>query len=165
MRKLFTLVAFVLSALASLIGVAACSQPATASDPNKTRNRVPVQLHGYNHTNQSIYTFSVDGAWGGSVLANGDSGFTSGGRGLPRVWVPGIKVSVEWTPKPDSDELRTDIVDVPAYNGKAISTLNVHFLRDGTVKVFATHTSILHPDYPFTGPESYLKEGRPNKQW
>jgi hypothetical protein len=39
--------------------------------------------------------------------------------------------------------------------------LNVHFLRDGEVKVFANRLSLWHPDYPLKGKEAELQPGVP----
>jgi Protein of unknown function (DUF3304) len=142
----------------------AASAPTSANQampsPKSASGTAPVQLTGYNHTTDGIYSYSVDDVWGGSLYVGGGGGFTCCVR-LPKVWAPGIKVEVKWEPHRDTREVRTLQVEVPEYNSTTMSRLSVHFLRGGDVKVFATRMAHDHPDYPFKGPESYLKEGVP----
>ncbi len=140
-------------------GAGPSSTSATASQPAKPGKTVGAELTGYNHTDQYISAFYVNGEWGGNIFAG-----TGGGKfvccvQLPVPWYPGLKVKVTW----DDHEGKTHSreVAVPQYDPKTLSGFNVHFLRTGEIKVFANRLSLWHPDYPLKGKEAELKPGVP----
>ncbi|WMJ69512.1 DUF3304 domain-containing protein [Stenotrophomonas sp. 24(2023)] len=111
---------------------------------------------GYNHTDNPIYEFMLNGESGGSVDAHSGGGSMVCCIVIPAVWRPGLEVNVRW-----SHDLKTyqqSTVPLPAYDERA-GHMAVHFLRNGEVKVYVSHLYLGHPDYPLTGPEAGLREG------
>lgn len=119
--------------------LAACSQEMAS-----------VEIVGYNHTDHSIGSFGVNGY--GSIFQGRHSG---GGKftccvNVPLKYKPGMSVKIDWTDeKGENPQVRT--VLVPPYLPKATSTLAVHFLKGGEIKVFVTKYGLGHPDYPLKG--------------
>jgi len=120
---------------------------------------VSASLTGYNHTDKSIGAFYVNGEWGGNIFPG-----TGGGKfvccvDLPDPWHQGYSVTVSWE---DHDgKMREREVPVPKYDPKTLSDFNVHFLRNGEIKVFALRMGLRNRDYTLTGPESELKPSVP----
>jgi hypothetical protein len=86
---------------------------------------------------------------------------------IPLEWRPGLFVTVTYaTFSGDAEKKVAHVVAIPKYDGTNVSTMNVHFLRNGTVKVFVTRIMLGHRDYPLKGKEAELKPGVPIKiQW
>lgn len=118
---------------------------------------------GYNHTERSI-TFTVNNQAGDYLSPHTGGGSKSCCIGLPERWVPGTKVTVSWVMGKGTVMTDTE-VEVPAYERDKVSSLNVHFLRGGTIKVFATMMDLRHRDYPLQGEEAQLKAGVPLKRF
>jgi hypothetical protein len=114
---------------------------------------------GYNHTSEEI-TFSVNNQAGGYLMPHSGGGKSSCCVTLPLKWTAGTKVKVLWQKGLEKTERVVD-VDVPAYAPDKVGALNVHFLRTGEIKVFATMLDLRHVDYPLTGPEAMLKPDMP----
>lgn len=141
----------------SLFSTACSKEPATT----------PLQLTGYNHTNKSIGSFSVTGDGG----EGGNSGYHAPGSGgggftccvsVPTVWQPGMKIMVTWDGwEKDMEKTITRVVPVPKYDAETASRLNVHFLRNGEVKVFISRYGLRNRNYPLKGKEAELKPGVP----
>ncbi|HGM5918364.1 TPA: DUF3304 domain-containing protein [Stenotrophomonas maltophilia] len=119
----------------------------------------PVGVRGYNHTDQSIAQFQVNGGSGGSARRHSASG-TVCCAVVPDRWTPDLNVEIEWTT--DLETYQKATVSIPRYD--EVGSLAVHFLRNGQVKVFVTNLILGHPDYPLTGPEAPLREGE-NPVW
>ena len=114
-----------------------------------------VSLVGYNHTDRSIYSFSVDKTGGPSLWRHSGGGNFTCCITIPEKYRPGMTVTVA---KSDfNGENRMEwVVPVPPYKGEDGGRFKVHFLRDGSVKVFVTRYALWHPDYPLKGPEAEL---------
>ncbi len=119
----------------------------------------PVGVRGYNHTDNHVAQFLVNGGSGGSAWPH-SAGGTVCCVVLPDHWAPDQKVEIEWTT--DLETYQKATVSIPRYN--EVGSLAVHFLRNGQVKVFVTNLILGHPDYPLTGPEAPLREGE-NPVW
>ena len=53
------------------------------------------------------------------------------------------------------------IVSIPQYTSSDASIFVVHFLHDGSYKVFVTKYSLGHRKYPLSGKEAELEPGVP----
>ena len=128
-------------------------------------------IQAINHTTGAINWLSVNG-----YRADG-----GGGRSccivMPAVWRPGLKAAIEWEvdPEPyakikrkktgygyDEDAWRqhvenlrrhSTIVDIPEWPGIERSSLKVHFLVCGQVKVTNSCWAPSSPNYPIKEPE------------
>jgi hypothetical protein len=141
----------------ALLGTACSKEPATTS----------LELTGYNHTGKSIGSYSVSGG-GGEGGGAGYLGPGSGGGGftccvsVPTAWKPGMKMTVTWDGWENNVEKNmTRVVAVPEYDAKIAGLMNVHFLRNGNVKIFVLRIGLGHRDYPLKGKEAELKPGVP----
>ncbi|MDA5343478.1 DUF3304 domain-containing protein [Stenotrophomonas maltophilia] len=114
----------------------------------------PVGVRGYNHTDNHVAQFLVNGGSGGSAWPH-SAGGTVCCVVLPDHWAPDQKVEIEWTTDLETYQKATE--SISRYN--EVGSLAVHFLRNGQVKVFVTNLTLGHPDYPLTGPEAPLREG------
>lgn len=143
-RKVLTI-----ALLATLLG--GCS----GEEPDK--GPATAQISAYNHTEDFIYQFYIDGAGGASVRA-----YEGGGKfvcciGYPREWRPDLKATVRWTtsasnPKPYTGETWHE-QEVPIEYYESLGTLNVHFLPDNKVRLLiwngiAGSTGYRGPDAP-----------------
>ena len=126
-------------------------------------------VSGFNHTLNSITTFSINGG-GGSI------GGVSCCVMLPAKWHPNFIAKVSWesldksklSPRPDFDQTEaykrweaeldkyttqhTAIVPVPKYTLKDACSMKVHFLPCHQVKVTTSCYSYLDPEYPIQEP-------------
>ncbi|MBK4726477.1 DUF3304 domain-containing protein [Pantoea agglomerans] len=124
-------------------------------------------LRGYNHTQQGINYFRVNG-YGGGVRGNTCCIL------LPDKWTPGLKAHVEWEVDPKTaskfpgyhdrikfnkwkDEIETSfhkhstIVDIPPY-GEERCGITVHFLPCNQIKVTTICDGYGTPNYPIKEP-------------
>jgi hypothetical protein len=138
--------------LASALLTSACAN-------DKEPRMLTPGVTGYNHTKDEI-TFSVNNQAGGYLMPHTGGGKSSCCVSIPRTWSPGTKVKVLWQKGMESTERVVD-VDVPAYDTNKVGALNVHFLRTGEIRVFATMLDLRHPDYPLKGPEAQLRPDVP----
>lgn len=132
-----------------ILSFAACSKPV----PDKF---VFAQIGNYNHTADYIHQFYVDGAWGGNSRAYGGGGGFVCCIKYPRVWHSGLQATVRWTtsssdPKATGDDAREHwhekVVPIDRYDEPG-TTLNVHFLPKGEVRLVISSMGAGHPDYP-----------------
>ena len=114
-----------------------------------------MSLVGFNHTDRSIYSFSVDKTGGPSLWRHSGGGKFTCCITIPKKYRPGMTVTVA---KSDfNGENRMEwVVPVPPYKGEDGGRFKVHFLRDGSVKVFVTRYALWHANYPLKGPEAEL---------
>jgi Protein of unknown function (DUF3304) len=138
-----------LAAAAALSLLLACSDKKSLPEGKTTAN-----ISGYNHTGDYIHQFYVDGAWGGNVFAYGGGGKFVCCIVYPEQWQAGLKAKVRWTtsssdPKSnDATETWHELtVPIDKYD-KPGTTLNVHFLPEGQVRLVISSMSDAHPDYP-----------------
>lgn len=134
------------------IALLACSD----SNGKPADNMATASISGYNHTGEYIHQFYIDDAWGGNVFA-----YTGGGSFVccliyPLRWRPGLQAKVRWTTSSsDPDATGEDIVGkwheavvpIEKYD-KTGTTLNVHFLPQGKIRLVVSDMSANHPDYP-----------------
>ncbi len=111
-------------------------------------------VNGYNHTDDSL-VFSVDGQAGALVFPH-SSGGGACCLAIYKQWRPGMTVNISWSHGKDNIQ-HERAVPVPEY-GDSIGLFNVHFLRGGEIKVFATLYDLGHEKYPLKGPEAGLWE-------
>ena len=129
----------------------ACSKDSGLPDGKAT-----AQLSGYNHTEEYIHRFYVDGAWGGNVFAYSGGGSFVCCLIYPTVWRPGLSAKVRWSTSssdPKASGPATEphwheaIVPIEQYQEPG-TTLNVHFLPDNKVRLIIFSGSDLAPGYP-----------------
>ncbi|MBB3255534.1 hypothetical protein F4827_000259 [Paraburkholderia bannensis] len=151
-RKLAFGLAFALSALLSGCHAGAGNDNNHAASSAETMG---LDVVGYNHTDNSIGSFSVNGQ-GGSFLARheGGGGFTCCVT-LPAKYTPGLAVTVTWTDT-YGEHPQSRVVAVPPFERKDAGMFAVHFLRDGQIKVFVTMYGPRHPDYPLKDDEAKM---------
>ncbi|WP_331716795.1 DUF3304 domain-containing protein [Stenotrophomonas sp. MMGLT7] len=143
----------VFAGLAFCIALASC-RPAPADMPDTAT----ASISAYNHTEDYIHQFYVDGQGGGNSYP-----YEGGGRfvcciGYPRQWRPGLTATVRWTTSSGIPGIRTEpvwhekVVPIERYE-KTGTTLNVHFLPQGEVRLLiwsgsAGSTGYKGPDAP-----------------
>lgn len=114
---------------------------------------LPANVIGYNHTKKDIGHFTANGTGGGFLQAHkGGGGFVCC-IGIPRHWKPTYRVTIGWTDDYD-ENYQERVVEVPKYESPG--NLDVHFLKNGEIKVFITSLTLWHPNYPLKGPEAKL---------
>ena len=132
---------------------------ASSDTPLIAGKTVSAQLTGYNRTSKTIGAFYVNGEWGGNITPGSGGGSFVCCVELPVPWRRGLTAKITW--EDDEGKTRSREVDVPEYDPNTLSRFNVHFLRNGEIKVFANRLSLWHPDYPLKGQEAELKPGEP----
>ena len=120
-------------------------------------------ITGYNHTDKTIASFAVDGVWGGNVRPHTGGGSSACCLQLPIPWHDGLSVKVDW--EDDQGQQHDRVVPVPRYDAKSIGIFNVHFLRNGEIRVFDLNGILGSPDYPLQGDEADLTPGVANFQY
>lgn len=134
---------------------------------SKESMKTSVSLTAYNHTENGVGSYIVTLADGTSVeagyLAPGEGG---GGEtcclSIPSVWKPGMKATISMQILKNGKPIRVEkTVSVPRYNSSDAGRFVVHFLHDGSLKVFVTKYSLGHRKYPLSGKEAELQPGVP----
>lgn len=134
---------------------------------SKESMKTSVSLTAYNHTESGVGSYIVTLADGTSVeagyLAPGEGG---GGEtcclSIPSVWKPGMKATISMHILKNGKPIRVEkTVSVPRYNSSDAGRFVVHFLHDGSLKVFVTKYSLGHRKYPLSGKEAELEPGVP----
>ncbi|MCC7712976.1 MULTISPECIES: DUF3304 domain-containing protein [Janthinobacterium] len=134
---------------------------------SKESMKTSVSLTAYNHTESGVGSYIVTLADGTSVeagyLAPGEGG---GGEtcclSIPSVWKPGMKATISMQILKNGKPIRVEkTVSVPRYNSSDAGRFVVHFLHDGSLKVFVTKYSLGHRKYPLSGKEAELEPGVP----
>lgn len=137
--------------LMTLTLVTAACKPTRPVDEKLTAN-----ISGYNHTPDYIHQFYVDEAWGGNVFA-----YVGGGSFVccivyPATWRPGLQATVKWTTSSSDPNATGDdavgkwheaVVPIERYE-KPGTRLNVHFLKEGKVRLIISNSSDGAPGYP-----------------
>jgi len=133
----------------------------------KDTMKTSVSLTAYNHTEHGVGSYRVileDGASAGAGYL--DPGAGGGGRtcclSIPSVWKPGMKATVVMNTIKDGKDISVEkTVPVPQYSQDDAGMFVVHFLHDGSYKVFVTKYSLGHRKYPLSGKEAELEPGVP----
>lgn len=132
---------------------------ACSKDNGLAPDKATAQISGYNHTEDYIHQFFVDGAWGGNVFAYSGGGSFVCCLIYPRQWRPGLTAKVRWStassdPKATGtaaeEKWHETVVPIEAYKEPG-TTLNVHFLPDHKVRLIVFSGSDLAKGYP--GPQ------------
>lgn len=134
---------------------------------NKESMKTAVSLTAYNHTENGVGSYIVTLDDGSSVevgyLAPGEGG---GGEtcciSIPATWKPGVNATIAMHILKNGKPLRVEkTVSIPSYNSSETGRFVVHFLHDGSLKVFVTKYSLGHRKYPLAGKEAELEPGVP----
>jgi hypothetical protein len=114
---------------------------------------VPASIVGYNHTDNYIDSFSVNGAGGGNLFAHGGGGSIVCCVAIPEKWRPGLKATIRWMNEDGS--WNDAVVDIPKYSME-MGDFQVHFFAKKTVKAFVFNGGAKTPGYPLKGKEAEL---------
>ena len=150
--------------LAALSGaLMATTMSACSKEEGLAPDKATAQISGYNHTGDYIHQFYVNGSWGGNVFAYGGGGKFVCCLIYPRQWRAGLTATVKWStsssdPKATGDDIEDHwhevVVPLEKYDVPGTS-LNVHFLPEGKVRLIVTSGSADQPNYP--GPPPPVK--------
>ena len=136
---------------------------------NKESMKTAVSLTAYNHTEHGVGSYIVTLDDGYSVEAGYlDPGQGGGGQtcclSIPSVWKSGMKATIIMDTIKNGKAIRVEkTVPVPQYARADASMFVVHFLYDGSYKVFVTRYLLGHRKYPLSGKEAELHQGVPLK--
>ena len=136
-------------ALPLMLLVALCVPLAACGD-----DRMGLDVVGYNHTDHDIGDFNVNDA-GGAYEGKHEGGKATCCISLPAKYRPGMTVQVTWSGL-EVGTPQTRTVVVPPYGPHDTGEFDVHFLRNGQIKVFVTMHMLRHPDYPLKGDEAKM---------
>ena len=129
--------------------------------------KIAVSLTAYNHTENGVGSYIVTLDDGSSAeagyLAPGEGG---GGKTcclfIPATWKPGMNATIAMHILENSKPLRVEnTVSIPRYNSSDAGRFVVHFLHDGSLKVFVKKYLLGHRKYPLSGKEAELEPGIP----
>ena len=136
-------------ALPLMLLVALCVSLAACAD-----DRMGLDVVGFNHTDHDIGDFSANDA-GGAYEGKHEGGKATCCISLPAKYQPGMTVQVTWSGL-EVGTPQTRTVVVPPYGPHDTGEFDVHFLRNGQIKVFVTMHMLRHPDYPLKGDEAKM---------
>jgi hypothetical protein len=118
---------------------------------------IPVDVVGYNHTEEGILGFTVNGAEGPNMGPHGGGGAFNCCINIPRHWKPGMKVEVDWEYGSGDDHPapppQTAMVEIPEYTPESLGNIQVHFYPGHKVIVISSFCGLGHPWYPM--PQKY----------
>jgi hypothetical protein len=124
--------------------------------------RYAATIIGYNHTSNGIieYTVKIDEGEAVSGLSlrphSGGGGFVCC-INVPVQWHDKMNVIVHVTEVVEGKEREREvIVPMPEFDSDYMTYLNVHFLRNESIKVFLAGTTISSKNYPLQGAEANL---------
>ena len=152
---------WLLAAALAVLPLAACSKK--PGEGELRADQMTANLSAYNHTPEYIHQYYVDGQGGGNSRAYGGGGSFVCCIAYPKIWRPDLKAKVRWTtsssdPKATGDaateKWHEAIVPIDRYTELG-TTLNVHFLPEGEVRLVISSKGSGHPDYP--GPPPPVK--------
>lgn len=141
------------------LALMASALTACSKDVGLPPGKSSAQISGFNHTEEYIHAFYVDGAWGGNVFAYSGGGSFVCCIVYPTQWREGLTAKVRWSttssdPKATGTAAETRwherVVPIEAYREPG-TTLNVHFLPGGEVRLIVFSGSDRAPGYP--GPQ------------
>jgi hypothetical protein len=145
---------YLLSLFLLAVGLTGCEEKPKVVEP------AYVKMSAYNHTEDYIHQYYIDGAWGGNSRAYGGGGKFVCCIGVPEEWRPGLTATVRWTtsssiPGTHSGETwHEQVVPIEPY-GIAGTRLNVHFLPDNKVRLLVWSGAAGSEGY--SGPEAPVK--------
>ena len=148
---------------AFLCGLILFSNMACSKEPMK----IAVNLTAYNHTEHGVGSYIVTLDDGSSAEAGYlDPGEGGGGKtcclSIPATWKPGMKANIVMNTVKNGKRIRVEkMVFIPRYDSSDAGRFVVHFLHDGSYKVFVTKYLLGHRKYPLAGKEAELEPGVP----
>ena len=130
-------------------GLIGCEQKPKIAEP------AYIKMRAYNHTEDYVHQYYLDGAWGGNSFAYGGGGKFVCCIGVPEKWRPGLTATVRWTTsasraskKPYTGETwHEQVVEIEPYD-KVGNTMNTHFLPDNKIRLIVSNFSSGYPNYP-----------------
>lgn len=134
---------------------------------NKESMKATVSLTAYNHTEHGVGSYIVTLEDGSSAEAGYlDPGQGGGGKtcclSIPATWKPGMKATIVMDTVKNGKGVRVEkMVSIPRYNSSDAGRFVVHFLHDGSYKVFVTKYLLGHRKYPLAGKAAELEPGVP----
>lgn len=152
--------------LALTVAALVAPLPACSKEPKSgdlKAEQMTAQLSAYNHTPDYIHQYYVNDQGGGNSRAYGGGGSFSCCVIYPRTWRPGLVAKVRWTTS-SSDPNATGDAAVGKWHELDVAieryaepgtTLNVHFLPEGNVRLVISSKGAGHPEYP--GPAAPVK--------
>lgn len=135
--------------------ISACSGPQKPAVPA----RIPIQITAYNHTQDYIHQYYIDGDGGGNVSAYGISGIICCGS-IPEKWYEGLTATVKWTTSSGIPGDRSPGAGIPTWHEKKVAIepytrpVNViapHFLPNGEVRLIVSSQLAGGQGYPGPG--------------
>ena len=134
---------------------------------SKESMKISVSLTAYNHTEHGVGSYIVTLQDGSSAEAGYlDPGQGGGGQtcclSIPAVWKPGMKATIVMDTVKNGKAIRVEkTVPVPQYARADAGRFVVHFIQDGSYKVFVTKYLLGYRKYPLAGKEAELEPGVP----
>ncbi|HBK45385.1 MAG TPA: hypothetical protein DDZ67_02900 [Xanthomonadaceae bacterium] len=145
--------------------VAALVATLAACTPAQEDQAASAKISPYNHTEDYIHQFYINGQGGGNSYPYEGGGSFVCCINYPRQWYPGLTATVRWTTSSGIPGIRTEpvwhekVVPIERYE-KPGTTLNVHFLPGGQVRLLIWSGSAGSKGYK--GPDAPVKpEGWP----
>ncbi|MCY1218518.1 hypothetical protein D3C87_1030500 [compost metagenome] len=155
---------FALLVLCALALLGACSSKKPAAESYSAN------LSAYNHTEDYIHQFYVDGAGGGNSRPYGGGGSFVCCISSPAQWRPGLSATVKWTtssgipgdkrPEAITPRWHEKVVPIDRYDVPG-GLMNVHFLPNNEVRLVLSNMRASAKNYP--GPASPVKP--PDWKW
>lgn len=128
--------------------------PFLAACQQQESDMAGLTLISYNHTDRGV-AYSVNREAGEYVPAHTGGGSRSCCVRIADEWYEGMEVPITWNWN-GTDEWLEAVVPVPSFQAEEVSAFNVHFLRSGEIKVFASSYALRHEKYPLKGDEALL---------
>ncbi|WP_092312557.1 DUF3304 domain-containing protein [Cupriavidus alkaliphilus] len=114
------------------------------------------EVLGYNHTDQFIAAFTINGAYMGRSPSHGQSEAICCIK-IPSKWNSKLEVEVSWTKDDRSNEFwKSKVIKIPYY--ASTGHLAVHFFPHEEVRVIVSEVYVGHERYPFPSP--FLREDK-----
>jgi len=135
----------------AVLSLAACSSK------KPTAESYSANLSAYNHTEDYIHQFYVDGAGGGNSRPYGGGGSFVCCISYPAQWRPGLSATVEWTTSSGIPGDRRPEAIKPTWHKRVVQidrydvpggTLNVHFLAESDVRLVISNMGAGAKGYP-----------------
>lgn len=155
--------AFSLRARASISVLLLLAMLIGCKDAESRGEGYTMDFTAYNHTDHSIDDFEFQFQGGkrgaGGFVGKGEGGGDICCASVPAQWTPGmiVQVRASWKDSAGAVQSISREVPVPQYARKDTGHFDIHFLRNGEVKVFVTSLATWHPDYPLQGKDVELK--------
>ncbi|WP_432241436.1 DUF3304 domain-containing protein [Herbaspirillum robiniae] len=149
--------------LVTLLAATLLSPLVGCHDAQSLEEGYAMDFTAYNHTDHSIDDFEfklTDGKRAaGGFVGKGEGGGDICCTSVPKQWKPFLiaRVHATWQDGSGATQQISTEVPVPQYSRKDTGHMNIHFLRNGEVKVLVTSLETWHPDYPLQGKDVELK--------